>query len=49
MQEELLKVEKLESMSILAGGIARDFNNILAAVLGNISVAKMYTNSQSKN
>jgi PAS domain S-box-containing protein len=41
MEEELLKVQKLESVGLLAGGIAHDFNNILTAILGNISVAKM--------
>lgn len=40
MEEELIKVEKLESIGVLAGGIAHDFNNILTAILGNISLAK---------
>jgi PAS domain S-box-containing protein len=39
MDEELLKIEKLESVGVLAGGIAHDFNNILTAVLGNIELA----------
>ena len=39
-QEELLKAEKLRSISQLAGGIAHDFNNLLSAVIGNISVAR---------
>ncbi|HTY23982.1 MAG TPA: PAS domain S-box protein [Desulfomonilaceae bacterium] len=42
MEEELVKVEKLESLGVLAGGIAHDFNNILTAILGNISLAKMH-------
>lgn len=41
MEEEMLKVEKLESVGLLAGGIAHDFNNILTAILGNISLALM--------
>ncbi len=41
MQDELLKVQKLESLGILAGGIAHDFNNILTAILGNLSMARM--------
>ncbi len=40
MEEELLKAKKLEAVGILAGGIAHDYNNILSAVLGNISLAK---------
>jgi len=43
MEEELMKAQKLESLGVLAGGIAHDFNNILTAILGNISLARMYT------
>lgn len=42
LQEEVMKVEKLESLGVLAGGIAHDFNNILMGILGNISLARMY-------
>jgi PAS domain S-box-containing protein len=40
LDEELLKANKLESIGILAGGLAHDLNNSLAAILGNISLAK---------
>ncbi len=48
MLKEALKAEKLESVGILAGGIAHDFNNILTAVVGNLSLAKMGVNPESK-
>lgn len=41
LQNDLLKMQKLESLGILAGGIAHDFNNILTGIMGNISFAKM--------
>ncbi len=40
MENELLKVKKLESIGRLAGGIAHDFNNILVAIIGNISLSE---------
>ena len=42
IEKELLKAQKLESVGTLAGGIAHDFNNSLTAILGNISLAKIY-------
>lgn len=40
IEEELLKVRKLEAVGVLAGGIAHDFNNILSAILGNIELVR---------
>ena len=41
MEEELLKARKLESLGVLAGGIADDFNNLFAVIFGHISLGKM--------
>lgn len=41
IEEELLKIQKLESVGVLAGGIAHDFNNILTGIIGNVSLAKL--------
>jgi len=41
MEQEMLKVQKLESVGLLAGGIAHDFNNILTAVVGNLTLARL--------
>lgn len=40
VEEERMRMQKLESLGLLAGGLAHDFNNILTAVLGNISIAR---------
>jgi len=39
-EEELQKMDRLESVGTLAGGIAHDFNNILMGLFGNISIAR---------
>lgn len=49
MHEELMKLQKLESLGLLAGGIAHDFNNILTGILGNISFAKMFLEESHKS
>lgn len=40
LRNELIKMQKLESIGVLAGGIAHDFNNILTGVIGNLSYAR---------
>lgn len=38
LEAQLLKRQKLESLGLIAGGVAHDFNNILAGVVGNVSL-----------
>ncbi len=42
-QAEAAKTSKVASLGLLAGGIARDFNNILMAIMGNVSIARVTT------
>lgn len=40
-EAHLLSSQKLESLGVLAGGIAHNFNNILTAIIGNVAIAVM--------
>ncbi len=48
MEDELLKSRKLESIGVLAGGIAHNFNNILTSIVGYISLANNRTKDNEK-
>jgi PAS domain S-box-containing protein len=48
LEEEQLKANKLESVGILAGGLAHDLNNSLTAVLSNIALAKRSISSDEE-
>ena len=47
MQRELQKSRQLESIAALSGGIAHDYNNLLTAIIGNISLAKSYLKAEA--
>jgi PAS domain S-box-containing protein len=42
LDQELLKASKLDSLGRLAGGIAHNFNNLLTAILGNLSMIQTW-------
>ncbi len=39
LEDKMQHLQKLESLGVLAGGVAHDFNNILVSVLGNAELA----------
>jgi len=47
MQEELLRAQKFESLSVLAGGVAHDFNNLMTGILGYTSLMLMEADARS--
>jgi signal transduction histidine kinase len=48
MEDELLKVRKIESVGVFAAGIAHDFNNLLTGILGYISLAQVVAKMDAK-
>lgn len=41
LSDEVNRIHNLESIGLLAGGLAHDFNNVLNIIYGNITFAKM--------
>ena len=46
MEKELLKTKRIGSLGSSPENIAHDFNNILSAILSNVSITKMQINSK---
>ncbi len=45
LQEKLQHAQKFESLGLLAGGMARDFNNMLMVILGNVELCLLENSS----
>ena len=42
METERSRMQNLESLGVFASGVAHEYNNLLTAIIGNLSLAKMY-------
>jgi len=42
LASEITKISKFDSLRVITDGISHDLNNVLAALIGNISLAKCY-------
>ena len=47
-RESLEKAGKLDAIAALSGGIAHDYNNLLTAIIGNITLAQTHLNPKDK-
>jgi two-component system cell cycle sensor histidine kinase/response regulator CckA len=47
LERQLLHTDKLKSLGILAGGIAHEYNNLLAAIIGNLDLTIMDLDAKS--
>jgi two-component system, cell cycle sensor histidine kinase and response regulator CckA len=47
LTQQLMQAQKAESLGVLAGGVAHDFNNILMAIFGNADLALFHLDQDS--
>jgi PAS domain S-box-containing protein len=47
-EEEFIRITKIETLSIIAGGIVHDLNNIMTSVTGNAYLAKKFLKPEDK-
>lgn len=48
LREQRVRMQKLESVGILAGGLAHDFNNMLMGIAGSLAVLKLREQDEKK-
>ena len=49
VQQQLLQAQKMESIGMLASGVAHEFNNILTGIIPNAELIKMTLNAEDTN
>jgi len=49
LQKQLFQAQKMESIGILAGAIAHDFDNILTSIINNVQMIKNYSILDSRD
>ena len=49
VQQQLLQAQKMESIGMLASGVAHEFNNILTGIIPNAELIKLTTSAEDAN
>lgn len=47
LEQRLMQVQKMESLGTLAGGLAHDFNNVLAGIVGSLNLLQRYLSRET--